>query len=151
MVLDYRIRVNGRTELFTIHVSQNDRPSCESFLHCVQTLIWWCKLSSHVWKELCSSSSRRGLLVGRCEVEPSCCKPSQFSSDRAVTGTVPSISSRRWNSAAHNAPRPIQLRPAGSVTWFSRKGSLLRLTAMLPSHTPGNRGWPQQMSSLTFG
>ena len=48
MVFDYRIRVNRRTELFTIHFDQNDRSSWESFLHHIRTLIWWCELSSCV-------------------------------------------------------------------------------------------------------
>ena len=50
MILDYKVGVNGRTELFTIHIGQNDRSFWEGFLYYVWTLIWWCELSSHVWK-----------------------------------------------------------------------------------------------------
>ena len=50
MILDYRVRVNGRMELFTIYVSQDDCSPWEGLFHLVWTLIWWCELSSHVWK-----------------------------------------------------------------------------------------------------
>ena len=95
-------------------------------------------------KGLCSFSSKRGPLVGRCEVEPSYCKLFQFASDRAIHGTASSISSRLWNSAAHIMPGPTRLRPTGSVTRFSKKGSTLQLAALLPSHTPGNKGGPNR-------
>ena len=50
MVLDYRIRIDGWPEFFTIHIGQNDRSSREGFLHHVRTLIWWCKLPLWIWK-----------------------------------------------------------------------------------------------------
>ena len=49
MVLDYRIRIDGWPEFFTIHISQNDCSSREGFLHHVRTFIWWCELSSWIW------------------------------------------------------------------------------------------------------
>ena len=50
MVFDYRVGVNGRMELFTIHIGQNNYSSWKSFLHYVRTLIWWRELSSRIWK-----------------------------------------------------------------------------------------------------
>ena len=102
-------------------------------------------------KGLCSFSSERGLPARSCEVEPFCCKLFRSASGRAVHGTASSVSFHLWNSAAHSAPRPIRLRPTGSVIRFSKKGSPLRLVALLPSHMPENRGWPQQMSLLMSG